>query len=214
MVTRSVAAMANVVHDALHPYRRVVYRMGMPATTHDWTVEMLDALPDDGQRYEIIDGELFVTPAPGEPHQDVVRLLIVRLSQYFDASDVGAVMVSPADVWRDERSRNRVQPDVFVVRRIDGKRPTYPYHLRNLLLAVEVVSPDNPLVDVHTKRELYLREGVAEYWVIDPEVRNLTRWRGRDEPGEVSSVELRWKQDGMTTEFVLNLPEFFDEAFR
>ena len=46
--------------------RRVVYRMGMPATSSDWTVDMLNALPDDGQRYEIIDGELFVTPAPGE----------------------------------------------------------------------------------------------------------------------------------------------------
>ena len=43
--------------------------MGMPATRVDWTVEMVDALPDDGQRYELIDGELFVTPAPAEPHQ-------------------------------------------------------------------------------------------------------------------------------------------------
>jgi hypothetical protein len=57
----------------------------MPATHTDWTVEMLDALPDDGQRYEIIDGELFVTP-------------------------------SPSDVRREDRRRNRVQPDIFVVR--------------------------------------------------------------------------------------------------
>ena len=51
--------------------------MGMPATITDWTVEMLDALPDDGQRYEIIDGVLFVTPGPGEGHQDVVDELSV-----------------------------------------------------------------------------------------------------------------------------------------
>ena len=59
--------------------RRVVYRMGMPATTSDWTVDMLDALPEDGQRHEIIDGELFVTPSPGEAHQDVVGALHWRL---------------------------------------------------------------------------------------------------------------------------------------
>lgn len=175
---------------------------------------MLDALPDDGQRYEIIDGELFVTPAPGEGHQDVVRLLIVRLSQYFDGSDVGAVMVSPADVWRGERSRNRVQPDVFVVRRAEGKRPVYPYHLGGLLLAVEVVSPGNPMVDFHNKRELYLREGVAEYWVIDPEARILFRWSGSDEPGNAISHELRWRPEGMMDDFVLDLPKFFDEAFQ
>ena len=46
--------------------------MGMPAATSDWTVDMLDALPDDGQRYEIIDGELHVTPGPGEFHQDII----------------------------------------------------------------------------------------------------------------------------------------------
>ena len=188
--------------------------MGMPVTTHDWTVDMLDALPDDGQRYEIIDGELFVTPAPGMPHQDVAGELFFRLRSYLGSNGVGKPVISPSDVWRGERSRNRVQPDVFVIRRVDGIKAEYPYHLRHLLLAVEVVSPGNPLVDYHVKRELYLREGVAEYWVIDPEARNVSRWSGRDEPGELISMELRWMPEGMTTEFVLNLPVFFDEAFR
>ena len=200
--------------DALLPYRRVFYRMGMPVAMHDWTVSMLDALPDDGQRYEIIDGELFVTPAPGEAHQDVVGALILRLSPYLDSTDIGKVIVSPSDVCRGDRTRNRVQPDVFVVRRTDGKRPAYPYQLGDLLLAIEVASPGNPLLDYHVKRDLYLREGVGEYWIINPDARNVSRWSGRDEPGEVISLELRWKPDGMTTEFVLNLPKFFDEAFR
>ena len=175
---------------------------------------MLDALPDDGQRYEIIDGELFVTPAPGMPHQEVVGELFFRLRSFLETSAVGKAAISPSDVWRGERSRNRVQPDVFVVRRFDGFKAEYPFHMRDLLLAVEVVSPGNPLVDFHIKRELYLREGVAEYWIIDPDARIVTRWRGRDEPGDAISRELRWKPDGMTAEFVLNLPEFFDEAFR
>lgn len=214
MVTHCSRSSAILCDDILLLSGRVVYRMGMPATTRDWTVDMLDALPHDGQRYEIIDGELFVTPAPGEAHQDVVGQLLIRLSHYLDAADVGKVVVSPSDVWRGERERNRVQPDLYVVQRVAGKRPTYPYHLNSLLLAVEVVSPGNPLVDFHTKRELYLREGVAEYWVIDPEARIVFRWCGSDEAGGAISQELRWKPDGMQSEFVLNLPQFFDEAFR
>jgi len=201
-------------HVALPFFRRVVYRMGMPSATHDWTVAMVEALPDDGQRYELIDGELFVTPVPGMAHQEVISELHFQLASYFRGSDVGKVMISPSDVWRGERSRNRVQPDVFVLRRTDGFRAEYPYHLRNLLLAVEVVSPGNPLLDYHVKHDLYLREGVGEYWVINPDLRNISRWRGRNEPGEVISLELRWKPDGMEPEFVLNLSQFFDEAFR
>jgi Uma2 family endonuclease len=90
--------------------------MGMPATVNDWTVDMLDALPEDGQRYEIIDGELFVTPGPGEPHQDIVGELHARLREYLKGRGIGKAMVSPADVRRGDRTRNRVQPEVFVVR--------------------------------------------------------------------------------------------------
>jgi len=192
--------------------RRVVYPMGMPAAIHDWTVDMLDALPDDGQRYEIIDGELFVTPSPGESHQDIAGALYVRLRVYAKTGGVGKAMISPSDVRRGARKRNRVQPDVFVVRFIDGKRPAYPYELQDLLLAVEVVSPSNPILDYQVKRDLYLREGVGEYWVINPDARNVSRWRGRDDPGEVLSKEVVWNLEGMPAPFVLNLAEFFVDA--
>jgi Uma2 family endonuclease len=188
--------------------------MAMPALVADWTIDMLDALPDDGQRYELIDGVLHVTPSPNEGHQDVARALCVCLSAYFGAGDVGTVMISPSDVWRDERRRNRVQPDVYVVTRVDGKRAPYPYHLRDLLLAVEVVSPSNPLLDYQIKRDLYLREGVAEYWVVHPEARNVSRWSGTADPGEVLSTTLRWHPQGMAESFVLDLPSFFEHAFR
>lgn len=181
--------------------------------THtDWTVHMVDALPDDGQRYEVIDGELFVTPSPGESHQDVVGALHARLREYLRGSGVGKAMVSPADVRRGDRSRNRVQPDVFVVRITEGRRPAYPYELRDLLLAVEVVSPNNPLLDYQVKRDLYLREGVGEYWIISPDALNVSRWRGRDEPGDVLSKHVEWHPAGIPTPFVLDLAEFFAEA--
>ena len=187
--------------------------MGMPATiAPDWTVDMVDALPDDGQRYEIIDGELFVTPAPGEMHQDIVGELHARFRAYLKGHGVGKAMISPSDVRRGDRSRNRVQPNVFVVRLIDGKRPNYPYELRDLLLAVEVGSPSNPLLDYQVKRDLYLREGVREYWIINPDARNLSRWQGRGDPGEVLSHSVQWQPEGMASTFALDLAEFFAEA--
>ncbi len=187
--------------------------MGMPAMQTGWTVEMLDALPDDGMRYELIDGELYVTPAPGERHQDIAGELYARLREYLRGHGMGKAMVSPADVRKDDRTRNRVQPDVFVVRVTDGQRPAYPYDLHDLLLAVEVSSPSNPLLDYQVKRDLYLRAGVGEYWIISPDALNVSRWRGRDDPGEVLSRHIEWHPAGMPASFSLDLAEFFAEAF-
>src|SRR5262245_2269013 len=150
--------------------------MAMPSGHTEWTVEMLDALPGDGQRYEIIDGELFVTPAPSDVHQLVLGALYSRLRQYFRPSSVGRAFGSPSDVRRGDRRRNRVQPDVFVVRLIDNKRPAYPFDLADLLLAAEVESPSNPEYDYHTKRTLYLSSGVPEYWIVSPVTRTFARW--------------------------------------
>ena len=83
----------------------------------------------------------------------------------------------------------------------------------DLLLAVEVTSPSTSLLEHQRKRELYLREGVTEYWIISPDAQNVSRWRGRDEPGEVLSSRIEWQPAGMPTPFVLDLPEFFAEAY-
>jgi Uma2 family endonuclease len=118
--------------------------MAMPAAHANWTVELLDALPDDGARYEIIDGELYVTPAPSDVHQLVAGAFHRRLHDYLRATLMGRAMISPADVRKGDRSRNRVQPDVFAVRLVDGKRPPYPYDLRDVLLAIEIVAEQSP----------------------------------------------------------------------
>ncbi len=186
----------------------------MPSVTRsDWTVEMLDALPDDGQRYEIIDGELFVTPSPFPPHQVIAGAIYAELRTYLRGSTVGSAMISPSDVWRGERRKNRVQPDVFVLRSSDGKRPVFPFAMRELLLAVEVMSSGNPRYDYHVKRRLYLSEGVPEYWVVNGEARNVSRWRGTEDPGEVLSKRIEWHPSGMASPFVLDLDELFAEAY-
>ena len=187
--------------------------MAMPvAARTDWTVEVLDALPDDGQRYEIIDGELFVTPAPADVHQLVLGELHARVHAYLRGSSVGKVIFSPADVRRGDRTRNRVQPDLFVVRLTEGRRPAHPFALGDLLLVVEITSPGNPRYDYQTKRTLYLQNGIPEYWVVNPDARNISRWQGSDDPGEVLSQAIRWHPAAMVEPLLIDIDELFEEA--
>ena len=189
--------------------------MAMPASHIEakrWTVEMLDALPDDGNRYEIIDGELFMTPAPSDVHQLIVGALVARLRPYLRPTSVARVMHSPSDVRRPDRTKNRVQPDVFVVTLRDGRRPSYPFELVDLLLAIEVASPSNPEYDYQTKRELYLGNGVPEYWIVDPQARTFVRWRGAADPGELLAQRIEWQPAGLDAPLVIDLPEFFEDA--
>ncbi len=186
--------------------------MSMPAVRTDWTVEMLDELPADGNRYELIDGELFVTPAPSDVHQLVASTLWSRLQTYLRPTDVGRSLQSPADVRRGDRTRNRVQPDVFVVPLLDGKRPPYPFNLADLILAAEVESPSNAAYDYQTKRRLYLTSGVPEYWIVNPEARTFARWRGLRDEAELLTMRLEWQPAGMSQELVIDIPQFFDDA--
>lgn len=206
------ALMLSRVH--LSTFRRAEHIMGMPATHANWTVDMLDALPDDGQRYEIIDGVLYVTPAPSDDHQLVLAEFHVRFNAYLKGSSVARAIFSHADVRRGDRTRNRVQPDLFVVRLREGKRPVYPYDLGDLLLAIEVQSPSNPMLDYQIKRELYLANGIPEYWIANPDARVVSRWRNLDDPGEVFSQRIEWRLLGKEAPLVIDLPELFDEALR
>jgi Uma2 family endonuclease len=153
-----------------------------------------------------------VTPAPGLSHQLVAGHLYHLLKLYLRGSMVGRVLISPSDVRRGDRTRNRVQPDTFVVRLVDGELPPYPFAMSDLLLAVEVPSPSDPLYDYQTKRMLYIGNGVPEYWVLNTEARNLSCWRGAADPGEVLSTRVEWQPAGMPEPFVLDLPRFFDDA--
>lgn len=186
--------------------------MAMPAFRTAWTVEMLDDLPEDGNRYELIDGELFVTPSPSDVHQLVIVSLVARLHAYLRPSTVARAIVSPSDIRRPDRERNRLQPDVFVVKLVERQRPPYPFDLTDLLLAIEVVSPSNAQYDYQTKRELYLRHGVPEYWIVDPDARTFARWRGTADPAELLTERIEWQPSGLDLPLVIDLTEFFDDA--
>ena len=188
--------------------------MGMPAAFEKWTVDLLDALPESSERFELVDGELYVTPSPAIPHQRAVLRLGARLLAYTSETGVGETIISPSDVWRERRLENRVQPDVYVVRFDDGRLPPYPFHLSALMLAVEVVSPGNPRLDYDIKRRLYQDAGVPAYWIVDLEKRWVTTFTGAPGGAVVHDQRVRWMSAGASHPFELRLQEFFDECLR
>src|SRR4051812_41358209 len=108
--------------------------MHMAPDVKAWTVDDLVAMPDDGQRYEVIDGELFVTPSPSLRHQEALTALAAMLVPYVASQMIGRVVVAPADVTFSRR--RGVQPDVFVAPLVNGRRPRELADIRELLLAV------------------------------------------------------------------------------
>jgi Uma2 family endonuclease len=185
--------------------------MGMPALpTTGWTVDMLETLPDDGNRYEVIDGELFVTPAPYVAHQIVVGELHARLREYLRAHPVGRAIVAPADVRLGDRTS--VEPDVFVIPQVKGPFPRVWSPLGTLLLAIEVLSPTTARVDRGRKRTLYQREGVPEYWIVDLDARLIERWGPGDQRPEVLTERIEWRPSGLVEALAVELDGLFAEV--
>jgi Uma2 family endonuclease len=127
------------------------------------------ALPDD-VRAELIDGELYVTPSPGSAHQRVVPRIWRALQDYAAASEAGEAFLAPLDVHLP--SGDVVQPDVLFVRRANA--PIVQDQVRGVPdLVAEVLSPAHRERDRIVKRDLYARNGVGEYWLVDPEERSV-----------------------------------------
>jgi Uma2 family endonuclease len=129
----------------------------MAAPTY-YTADMVRALPDDGNRYEVVHGELVVTPAPRGGHQVLVTRLVSALTNYLEREPVGTALVAPADIsWG--RADVLVQPDVFVVPGRVGVGLEWS-DVRALLLAVEVLSPSSVRADRFVKRRAYQEQAV------------------------------------------------------
>lgn len=181
--------------------------MGMPETLERWTAARVRELPDDGNRYEVVDGELLVTPAPRFAHQDAAFEFATVLRAYLEGTHVGHVVMSPADIEFDPETL--VQPDVFVVPLIGGRRPKDWTDIHGLLLAVEVLSPSTARADRTVKRRRYQRAGVPEYWIVDLDARLVERWRPGDERPEVLTEHLTWQPEGVAKALTIDLPSLF-----
>jgi Uma2 family endonuclease len=181
--------------------------MGMPESATRWTAEMVRALPDDGNRYEVVDGELLVTPSPTKPHQRAVSLLLLALDPYARAQGIGEALTSPADIELDPHGM--VQPDVFVQGLVDGRLAQSWNTGAQLLLVVEVLSPSTARADRTTKRRRFQRAGVAEYWIVDPDARTIERWRPGDARPEVLSETIGWQPVAERAPLVIALDSLF-----
>lgn len=181
--------------------------MHMPATQRRWTVDEVRALPDDGKRYELIDGDLLVTPAPRAPHQRAVGQLFLRLHEYLARERVGEALFSPADIELEPDTI--VQPDIFVAPLLEGKLAPNWTDMKALLLACEVLSPGTARYDRVTKRRFFSRTGVGEYWVVDLDAEIIERSRPSDERVELITDTVVWHPNGAGAPFSLYLAGFF-----
>jgi Uma2 family endonuclease len=167
------------------------------------TVADLDACPDDSNRYELIEGELFVSRAPGIPHQRVVLKLEISLSEYLKDNPVGILVPGAGAIFSDY---DAVIPDLAFVRNerwdqvVTGEKFTGA-----LDLVIEVISPgaENRRRDLLVKRQLYGKYGVSEYWVVDSENRLVEIYRAHKD--RLESVATFRDEDEITT---LLLPGF------
>ena len=158
-------------------------------------------LPNDGKRYEIIDGELFVTPSPRRAHQRAVTLLSHDMVDFVEKTGVGEVYVSPFDVVFS--LFDVVEPDIIYV----SEERTALITEKNVQgapdLVVEVLSETTAKTDRTIKLKLYARYGVQEYWLIDPEACSAEIYRRQGPSLELAAA--LGPSDALTT---LVLPSF------
>ena len=162
--------------------------MHMATETKQWTLAELHRLPDDGNKYELVRGELFVTPPPTDDHETILARLTRILDPFVEAHGLGFVYRARA-VMRFEGSE--VEPDLMVRQpHTAGGRDWDDAPTPSLV--VEVLSGSTRRRDLGAKRELYFDAGVAEYWVIDPEARSVRVLRpGKDD--QLVTGSLTWE---------------------
>ena len=192
--------------------------MAMPAPAparRRWTrAEVLAlteaAAPQAAPRYELVDGELLVTPSPGGAHQFAVAELKRLLGNWLVDQPVGRVSGDPLDFELEPGTI--VRPDVGVVPLHEKRRLLTEMPGRELLLVVEVLSPSSARFDRGEKRLLYQRH-VPEYWIVDLDARLFERWRPGDTRPEILHDAIDWQPPGSSAAFELSLPEFFASVF-
>jgi len=163
--------------------------MSMALQIEPRTRAALHALPDDGCRHELIDGEHIVTPAPSRLHQRVVLRLYEALREHVAAHRLGELAWSPADLALGDDEV--LQPDLFLVPPALMQTARWE-DISALTLVAEVVSPSSARTDRQAKRLRYQRAGVPHYWIVDPEQQQVEAWHPDSAAGEVWRGRLVW----------------------
>jgi Uma2 family endonuclease len=186
--------------------------MSMPVhASRRWTAadvrQLIADSPRTMPRYELVDGELLVTPSPAPRHQMAVKLLLIALSEYCERIQIGEALASPSDIELEPEDIR--QPDVYVIPPSEWRRiRDTGFPAQRLLLAAEVISPASARFDHVVKRPKYQRAG-CEYWIVDLDARLVERWMPADSRPEVLSARLTWAPKDVSTAFEMDLVAFF-----
>jgi Uma2 family endonuclease len=167
--------------------------MSTHPAVREWTYEEFARLPDDGNRYEVIAGELYVTPAPETPHQEASARLFMRLRSFADQHGLGTVLYAPVAVLLSDG--DYLEPDILFLRRDHAH-----YRTRKAVegppdLVVEILSPATARRDRVLKRGRYARFGVAEYWIVDLDALRVEVYRLQEDgdPLRIVADRLAWQ---------------------
>jgi len=179
--------------------------MAMPIPLPTYTVDMVRAFPDDGNRYELVEGMLLVTPAPASDHQVVVARLLTVLSTYL-GSRGPAYGVSPGEI--EVTPKLHLEPDILVVpaRFRPGTKWTA---MSEWWLAVEVLSPSSKHYDRDYKLAAYLGIGVREVWIVDLDRGAIEVSSAEARRSVVQPEVMQWEPEGMPKPLALDLQEIF-----
>jgi Uma2 family endonuclease len=138
----------------------------------EWTYSHYLAIPDDGQRYEIIDGVLYMAPSPNEYHQVASNMIAYYLTAYVKVAGLGQVLTAPFDVKLSFKTV--VQPDVLVFLYKRGQVEKLSTVVKRIPdVAVEIVSPGTLKHDRQRKFHAYEQAGIREYWIVEPKRRSV-----------------------------------------
>jgi Uma2 family endonuclease len=151
--------------------------------------------PDDGKRHELIDGEHYVTPSPNTRHQKISGRLYLAIAKWLEADPIGEVFYAPFDVVFTRF--DVVEPDLLYMSRERAAQILTEKHVTGAPeIVIEINSPGTRKRDETIKRRLYEREGVGEYWVVDPELDLIRVYRRTEGDGAFGrAVELRADSD-------------------
>lgn len=171
-----------------------------------WTVEEVYNLPADGNRYEVVHGELLVTPSPVAIHQQIILRLILALGEYVRGiGELDCLFPGPVDFFHGHEVY--VVPDLVVA--APGQVTSDWRQMKHLLLCVEVLSPSSARGDRFTKRLAYQAAGVETYWVVDPDKKVVEVWHPGDDVAELATTELRWQANPYAPVLTIDLRDIF-----
>jgi Uma2 family endonuclease len=185
-----------------------------PALRH-WTYDEYARLPDDGKRYEVIAGDVYMSPSPHPRHQRALSRLNAALETFTQEHAIGDLYPAPTDVLLSED--DYLVPDMMFVRKERADIVTGRGIEGAPDLVIEVISPSSALRDRGLKRERYARFGVPLYWVVDVELRRVEVYRlaeNPDLPAEIVSDTLVWQPIPGGPSLMLSVPHIVGAADR